>query len=31
VLDFCLHPGGHTFRSSYLRFAWDRLLAAGQL
>ncbi|EAQ27443.1 alpha/beta hydrolase family esterase [Roseovarius sp. 217] len=31
VLDFCLHPGGHSFRSSYLRFAWDRLQAAGQL
>lgn len=31
VLDFCLHPGGHSFRSSYLRFAWDRLHAAGQL
>lgn len=31
VLDFCLHPGGHTFRSSYLKFAWDRLREAGQL
>ena len=31
VLDFCLHPGGHSFRSSYLRFAWEKLQAAGQL
>lgn len=31
ILDFCLHPGGHSFRSSYLRFAWERLHAAGQL
>ncbi|WP_417726250.1 alpha/beta hydrolase family esterase [Roseovarius sp.] len=31
VLDSCLHPGGHTFRSSYLRFAWELLHAAGQL
>ncbi len=31
ILDFCLHPGGHSFRSSYLRFAWERLRSAGQL
>ncbi|SEL78840.1 polyhydroxybutyrate depolymerase [Roseovarius azorensis] len=31
ILDFCLHPGGHSFRSSYLKFAWERLRAAGQL
>ena len=30
VLDFCLHPGGHSFRSSYLRFAWERLQGTGQ-
>lgn len=31
ILDFCLHPGGHSFRSAYLKFAWERLEAAGQL
>jgi len=31
VLDLCLHPGGHSFRSSYVKFAWERLHAAGQL
>jgi polyhydroxybutyrate depolymerase len=31
VLDLCLHPGGHSFRSSYVKFAWDRLREAGQL
>jgi polyhydroxybutyrate depolymerase len=31
ILDFCLHAGGHSFRSSYLKFAWERLRAAGQL
>ena len=28
---FWMHPGGHSFRSSYLRFAWEKLQAAGQL
>ncbi|MDT8327743.1 MAG: PHB depolymerase family esterase [Roseovarius sp.] len=31
ILDFCLHPGGHSFRSDYLKFAWERLEAAGKL
>ncbi|MGX0876416.1 polyhydroxybutyrate depolymerase [Roseovarius sp. MBR-154] len=31
VLDLCLHPGGHSFRSSYVKFAWERLHEAGQL
>lgn len=31
ILDLCLHPGGHSFRSSYVKFAWERLHAAGQL
>lgn len=30
ILDFCLHPGGHSFRSAYLLFALDRLRAAGR-
>jgi len=31
ILELCLHPGGHSFRSSYVKFAWERLQAAGQL
>lgn len=31
VLEFCTHTGGHSFRRSYLRYAWDRLTAAGRL
>ena len=31
ILDFCLHPGGHSFRSDYVKFAWERLQAAGKL
>ena len=31
ILDFCLHPGGHSFKSAYVKFAWERLVAAGQL
>ena len=31
ILDFCLHPGGHSFRSDYLKFAWERFEAAGKL
>jgi len=31
VLEFCTFPGGHTFRRSFLRYAWDRLTAAGKV
>jgi len=31
ILDFCLHSGGHSFRSDYVKFAWQQLHAAGQL
>ena len=31
VLDFCLFSGGHSFRTEYIRHAWERLSAAGQL
>lgn len=31
VLNFCLFKGGHSFRSTYLKYAWDTLEAAGKL
>ena len=31
ILEFCTHPGGHSFSREYLRFAWQRLEAAGRL
>jgi len=31
ILEFCLFEGGHSFRSSYLQYAWSRLEAAGKL
>jgi len=31
ILDFCLFSGGHSFRTEYVRHAWDRLVKAGQL
>ena len=31
ILDFCLHPGGHAFRTEYLSLALDRLRAAGRM
>lgn len=31
ILNFCLFSGGHSFRSEYLRFAWDSFEKAGQL
>ncbi|TMM51129.1 alpha/beta hydrolase family esterase [Sulfitobacter sabulilitoris] len=31
VLEFCLFAGGHSFRSEFVRFAWGRFRAAGQL
>ena len=30
ILEFCLFPGGHAFRTEYLRYGIDRLRAAGQ-
>ncbi|QFT58729.1 Alpha/beta hydrolase family protein [Sulfitobacter sp. THAF37] len=31
MLDFCLFPGGHSFRTEHLRYGLERLQAAGQL
>ncbi|MGA9254325.1 MAG: polyhydroxybutyrate depolymerase [Roseobacter sp.] len=31
VLEFCLFAGGHSFRTEYVRHAWQRLVDAGQL
>lgn len=31
LLDFCLFPGGHSFRTEHVRHAWQRLVDAGQL
>ncbi|MEM7472514.1 MAG: prolyl oligopeptidase family serine peptidase [Pseudomonadota bacterium] len=31
LLEFCLFEGGHSFRSTYVGYAWDRLAAAGKL
>lgn len=31
ILEFCLFPGGHSFRTEHLRYGIDRLKAAGQL
>ena len=31
VLNFCLFEGGHSFRSEYLRYAWDVFEDAGRL
>ena len=31
VLSFCLFEGGHSFRSEYLRFAWEAFAKAGRL
>src|SRR6056297_3104195 len=31
ILDFCLHPGGHSLRTSYIRAGLDRLRAAGRM
>lgn len=30
ILDFCLFDGGHSFRTEYVRFAWDRFGKAGR-
>jgi len=31
ILEFCLFPGGHSFRTEYLRYGINRLKAAGQI
>ncbi len=31
LLEFCLFEGGHSFRSSFVSYAWDRLAALGKL
>ncbi|WP_299601952.1 prolyl oligopeptidase family serine peptidase [uncultured Tateyamaria sp.] len=31
VLEFCTFPGGHSFRRSFLSYAWDRLSVAGKV
>lgn len=31
VLEYCSFPGGHSFRTEFIRFAWQRLEAAGAL
>lgn len=31
ILDFCLFEGGHSFRTEYVRFAWERFVQAGRL
>jgi polyhydroxybutyrate depolymerase len=31
LLDFCLFSGGHSFRTEFVRFAWERLREAGRL
>lgn len=31
VLDFCMFEGGHSFRSEYLRYAWETFEKAGRL
>lgn len=30
-IDFCMFEGGHSFRSEYLRYAWDMFEAEGKL
>ena len=31
VLEFCLFPGGHSYRVAFLKYAWERLEQAGKL
>lgn len=31
LLSFCLFEGGHSFRTEHVRYAWERLSAAGRL
>ncbi|MEM9582959.1 MAG: polyhydroxybutyrate depolymerase [Pseudomonadota bacterium] len=30
ILNFCMFEGGHSFRSAYVKLAWDTLKSAGQ-
>ena len=31
ILNFCMFEGGHSFRSEYLKFAWETFVSAGRL
>ena len=31
ILDFCLFSGGHSFRTEFVRYAWETLAKAGKL
>jgi polyhydroxybutyrate depolymerase len=31
LLEFCLFEGGHSFRTEFVGFAWDRLTETGRL
>ena len=31
ILNFCMFKGGHSFRSEYLKFAWETFEGAGRL
>ncbi len=31
ILDFCLFSGGHSFRTEFVRFAWETLKKAGKV
>ena len=31
ILSFCLHPGGHSFKTGFVLHAWNSLMAAGKL
>lgn len=31
LLEFCMFEGGHSFRSAFVEYAWDRLAALGKL
>jgi len=31
VLEFCTFEGGHSFKRSHLKYAWDRLSAVGKM
>lgn len=31
ILEFCLHPGGHQFKTSYIKRAWEELKTIGAI
>lgn len=31
IMQVCLHPGGHSFKSAFVRHAWQALVEAGRL